>query len=138
MQQSLGNLVERPFLGRYWDEWWTYHEPGNYIHNLLSYAANYGIPVFAGLVVLIALCAVNLLKMWRQGGSMVTNYVLPLFVYCVLAGCLVRSYTWENLWLALGLAAGQIRLAPSATDQQRQRVMPRRFTQLRRRLISRR
>lgn len=106
MRRSVGNILERPLLGRFWDEWWMYGEGGNYLHNILSYATTFGIPVFTGLMLLIVLCSLNLVRRTQQIKDFVSWQITPTFIYCVLLAIFVRSYTWSHLWFALSIAAG--------------------------------
>jgi len=97
------------FMGEVRDNWGF---TGSYIHNILSYARQYGIVVF------MAICAILIFQISLycflicRRSSHLTNfdYFCLLFVsYNIVSAVLARGYTDPSLWMSLGLLSTAIK-----------------------------
>jgi len=107
LRVGLDYISEHFLLGK-----WLYHEPifgstGNYIHNILSWWAEYGVFTFAALVLLLLLRFVKTIRSslnrTKKSGDI---GILTLLIYVGLSVIFSRSHQYMFLWFALGMSFG--------------------------------
>ncbi len=75
---------------------------GAYIHNILSYWAEFGIVVFLILILIITNISINIL--WRKN-RYYNNYDLfiEIFIFSIMNLITVKSYTYTLIWMSISI-----------------------------------
>lgn len=101
MEKGLTVIIKHPILGSYMNEFIDQNQ-GGYVHNILSYGAEYG---SIALLVFMVLLGLIFWRIWEKTKRMKSNaFVLVYLVTAVIMLFTTRSYGYVHIWSALGLA----------------------------------
>jgi hypothetical protein len=105
MEKGLSVIKRHPMLGSYMNEFIDQNR-GEYIHNVLSYGAEYG---SIALLLLLALIGLISWETWKKTKGMKKDaFVFIYLVTAVIMLCTTRSYGYVHIWSAIGFAAAYI------------------------------
>lgn len=104
-------IKEHPINGKFFYEITDNDMLGKYIHNILSYWAEYGIFVF---IIILGLSMKNILTIINLNNI---NIVMCVFIFIFLSAFLTRSYYTVFLWMALAVNTESIKSINSSKEQ---------------------
>ncbi|HOW86854.1 MAG TPA: hypothetical protein PLP54_12710 [Candidatus Aminicenantes bacterium] len=105
LESGIRIIEKHPIVGEYMNEF-IYQDRGAYVHNILSYGAEYGLIV---LSLFVALILIVLQRAWKKSierGK--DDFVLIYLAASFFMLCTSRFYGYSHIWLALGLALALI------------------------------
>ncbi|TYC01388.1 MAG: hypothetical protein FXF54_01580 [Kosmotoga sp.] len=89
---------------------WNYYIPilgeGNYMHNVFSWWANYGLSTFLSIIGLIFLSFIKLNRFMKTNYYVISEALFYVLLFVFLQMLFVRSHTYSYIWLILGIILG--------------------------------
>lgn len=101
MSDELSHLWGNWFLGDY-SNYLIREGPGGYIHNFLSFWAQYGFIPFLGMCILFIWAIVFNISQWTKH-KLNYMFMIMLFVFSLTATLFAKSYYYQLIWVSLGM-----------------------------------
>lgn len=101
MEANLKDIRDNWLIGNYGGQYEMFGLAGTYIHNILSYWRQFGLPVFFSVIYLLGFMGIQSFRIMKNRNK--DKYLLPLFtVYVILGMIFSKAYTYPTLWLLFG------------------------------------